>query len=78
MPARLYWIAGPVAPGGGAGKLARNHSTTISVRMIVPTRVEEDARALPQAEQQVAQVRQAVLRQLEQQRLVLAAHARCA
>ena len=27
----LYWIAGPVAPGGGAGKLARNHSTTISV-----------------------------------------------
>ena len=38
MPAMLYWIAGPVAPAGGAGKLARNHSTTISDRMMVPTR----------------------------------------
>ena len=38
MPAKLYWIAGPVAPSGGAGKLDRNHSTIISDRMIVPTR----------------------------------------
>ncbi len=65
----LYWIAGPVAPGGGAGKLDRNQSTTISERMIVPTRREEDARALPQPEREVAQVRPAVGRQLEHQRL---------
>src|SRR5690606_25974392 len=26
MPARLYSIGAPVAPAGGAGKLARNHS----------------------------------------------------
>src|ERR1700738_895722 len=38
-PARLYWIGGPTAPGGGAGKLERNHSRIISERMIVPTRV---------------------------------------
>src|SRR5512139_1413003 len=38
VPARLYWMAGPVASGGGAGKLERNHSTIISERMMVPTR----------------------------------------
>src|SRR6201992_4439594 len=27
MPARLYWIAGPVAPSGGDGKPDRNHTT---------------------------------------------------
>ena len=57
--------AGPVAPAGGAGKLARNHSTTISVRMMRADAAQEDPRALPQAEQQIAQVRPAVLRQLQ-------------
>src|ERR1700685_3541139 len=37
-PAMLYWMAGPVAPAGGAGKLARNHSITMSARMMLPTR----------------------------------------
>ena len=34
----LYWIAGPVAPAGGAGKLDRNQSTTVSAKMMPPTR----------------------------------------
>src|SRR2546423_15472381 len=33
QPAMLYWIAGPVAPAGGAGYVDRNHSTTISEKM---------------------------------------------
>ncbi|MNG26407.1 hypothetical protein D3C84_1113980 [compost metagenome] len=31
-------MAGPVAPSGGDGKVDRNHSRIVSVRMIVPTR----------------------------------------
>ncbi len=38
LPARLYWMAGPVAPSGGDGKVDRNHSRMVSVRMMVPTR----------------------------------------
>ena len=34
----LYWIAGPVAPAGGAGKPGRNQSTTGSGTMTPPTR----------------------------------------
>lgn len=41
MPAMLYWMAGPVAPSGGEGKVDKNHSTTISEKMIVPTRVRK-------------------------------------
>ena len=28
-PARLYSMAAPVAPAGGAGKLAKNHNNTV-------------------------------------------------
>ena len=38
VPARLYATAGPVAPSGGAGKLANAHSATVSTRMMPPTR----------------------------------------
>src|SRR3984957_14718112 len=38
-PAMLYWIAGPVAPGGGAGNELNAQRITISERMIVPTRL---------------------------------------
>ena len=40
-PAILYWIAGPVAPGGGAGKELKAHRITINARMMVPTRVRK-------------------------------------
>ena len=46
----LYWIAGPVAPAGGAGKLDRNQSTTISAKMMPPTRRRKMRGALPEAE----------------------------
>ena len=32
-------MAGPVAPAGGPGNVDRNHSTIVSDRMMVPTRV---------------------------------------
>src|ERR1017187_1442080 len=32
MPAKLYWMSGPVAPAGAAGKLERNQSTTMSAK----------------------------------------------
>src|SRR5580692_1369132 len=38
-PAMLYWIGGPVAPGGGAGNELNAHRITISARMMVPTRL---------------------------------------
>ena len=38
MPAMLYSIGAPVAPGGGSGKLASAHSNTVSTRMMPPTR----------------------------------------
>jgi len=34
----LYSMAAPVAPGGGTGKLASAHSSTVSTRMMPPTR----------------------------------------
>ena len=37
----LYWMAGPVAPGGGAGKELKAHSITINARMMVPTRLRK-------------------------------------
>src|ERR1700737_4578764 len=38
-PAMLYWIAGPGAPGGGAGNELNAQRITIRERMIVPTRL---------------------------------------
>src|ERR1700679_1157644 len=38
-PAMLYWMGGPVAPGGGAGNELRAQRITISARMMVPTRL---------------------------------------
>src|ERR1700674_2728380 len=38
-PAMLYWIGGPVAPGGGAGNELNAQRITISERIIVPTRL---------------------------------------
>ena len=74
MPAKLYSIAGPVAPSGGAGEVLRNHSRTISARMMRADARQEDLRALPQTDRQVAQVRPVIRRQLHQQRLVARAH----
>ena len=55
MPAKLYWIAGPVAPAGGAGKLDRNHSSDHQREDDAADAAQEDPRALPQAEREVAQ-----------------------
>src|ERR1700722_4554905 len=37
--AMLYWMAGPVAPGGGAGNELKAQRITINARMMVPTRL---------------------------------------
>src|SRR5260221_7488237 len=41
IPARLYWIAGPLAPAGGAGNEDRNQSRIVRERMMVPTRARK-------------------------------------
>jgi len=72
-PATLYWMAGPVAPA--ARREARQEPQHHHQREDDGADArQENARALPQAERQVVQVRPAVLGQLQQQWPVLAAH----
>ena len=72
MPAKLYWIAGPVAPSRRRREARQEPQQHHQREDDGADAAQEDARALPQAEREVAQVRPAVGRQLQHQRLVAA------